>query len=204
MGKVRINPAAVGALVQNDFENFLVASTPGGIEAQEARGQQAMVHSSTLPKQTLRCTREQLEKMGIVYGEDADDLFVNVELPEGWKLVPTDHHMWSKLVDEKGHERAGVFYKAAFYDRKAHISLESVYTVGTNYYDASGAINPREPSVAVSYSVKKHGESIVETEKLEYDVYIKDYKRGDALQKSCETWLNENFPLWQDPTAYWE
>ncbi len=34
-----MNPAALKALVGGDIENFLVASTPGGIEAQEKRGQ---------------------------------------------------------------------------------------------------------------------------------------------------------------------
>ena len=34
--------------------------------------------------------------------------------------------MWSSVVDELGRERAAVFYKAAFYDRRAHMTLTSV------------------------------------------------------------------------------
>ena len=39
----RISPAAIRALAEGDIENFFVAATPGGIEAQEARGQRAFV-----------------------------------------------------------------------------------------------------------------------------------------------------------------
>ena len=44
------NPAAIIALAQGDIENALIAATPGGIEAQEARGQQEFAANSTLPK----------------------------------------------------------------------------------------------------------------------------------------------------------
>ena len=60
--------------------------------------------------------------MGVVYGEDVDDLFVNVTLPPSWQVNPTDHSMWSELVDSDGVVRAQIFYKAAFYDRSAFIS----------------------------------------------------------------------------------
>ena len=84
------NPAAIIALAQGDIENALIAATPGGIEAQEARGQQEFAANLTLPRSgnswNSSC-REQLEEMGIVFGEDVDDLFVEVKLPEGWKKV---------------------------------------------------------------------------------------------------------------------
>ena len=118
-----MTPAALLALMGGDEENFLAASTPGGIERQEKEGQESFVASETLPKDMQGCSREKLEKIGFVFGDDIDDLFVSVVMPEGWKKEPTDHSMWSKLVDEKGRERASIFYKAAFYDRSAHMSF---------------------------------------------------------------------------------
>jgi hypothetical protein len=50
---------------------------------------------------------------------DGNDLFYDAKLPEGWKLEPTDHSMWSRIVDNQGQERVKIFYKAAFYDRSA-------------------------------------------------------------------------------------
>jgi hypothetical protein len=122
-GRERISPAAMIAALTGDLENAMIAATPGGIEAQEARGQKDFVANNTLPIKCNFCTREQLEEMGIVFGEPVDDLFVEVQLPKGWKKVPTDHSMWSDLVDAEGHKRASIFYKAAFYDRDAFIGL---------------------------------------------------------------------------------
>lgn len=116
-----LTPAAIAALAKGDIGNFLVAATPGGVEAQEAQGQRDLVNSSKLPKEMMGQSRESLVAAGVVIGSDADDLFVNVTLPDGWKLVPTDHSMWSELSDETGKSRYEVFYKAAFYDRDAFI-----------------------------------------------------------------------------------
>ena len=107
-------------------ENLLASMVPGGIEAQEAQGQAELCRNSgVLPKNMMHgCTQEKLEEMGITFGEVADDIFVNVTLPKGWEIKPTDHSMWTELVDETGTKKAAIFYKAAFYDRNAHISLE--------------------------------------------------------------------------------
>jgi hypothetical protein len=72
--------------------------------------------------------------LGFTFGDpDPDDpLFMPATLPEGWKREPADHDMWSYVVDDLGRQRAAVFYKAAFYDRKAYARL---VTVG-EYVDA--------------------------------------------------------------------
>lgn len=101
----------------------LLATEGLDIKAQEQRGQRRLVNSDVLPRKCNDTFRGQLEQMSIVFGEDFDDLFVNVELPEGWSKISTDHAMWSKLVDDRGRERASIFYKAAFYDRDAHINI---------------------------------------------------------------------------------
>ena len=80
-------------------------------------------------------TEKIFDALGIkVLGVD-DNLFWNVELPEGWKIVPTEHSMWSKLVDSLGRERLSIFYKGAFYDRRAFFSLVSRYTTKDRTYD---------------------------------------------------------------------
>jgi hypothetical protein len=114
-----LTAAGLRALANGDLDNFIAASTSGGIEAQEARGQKDLCSSSQLPKEIHCGARSDFEAMGVKFGDDADDLFVNVTLPPSWQLRPTDHSMWSDLVDASGAIRAEVFYKAAFYDRKA-------------------------------------------------------------------------------------
>jgi hypothetical protein len=115
-----MTPAALNALLSGDMENFRTASTPGGIEAQEARGQQALVSSDELPKDA---PWDELEAMGIKKGAPVGDLFVLATLPDGWKKVATGHSMWSELRNAEDKVVANIFYKAAFYDRSARLSL---------------------------------------------------------------------------------
>ncbi len=94
----------------------------GNIERQEAAGQRELAASSQLPTEGLG---EVATALGIVvHGETkGDPLFSDVTLPAEWEVAPTDHSMWSELRDAIGTVRAEVFYKAAFYDRKAFIRL---------------------------------------------------------------------------------
>lgn len=119
--------------------NLSVASAPGGIEQQEAQGQQNLVQSTTLP---IKGDWEVLERWGVVKGEPIDKLFCHATLPEGWTKAPTDHSLWSSLVDARRLIRASIFYKAAFYDRDAFFHSVRRFTVAkvfrseeTSYYE---------------------------------------------------------------------
>lgn len=117
--KKHMNQAAFYAALRGDLPNALIASIEGGIEAQEARGQRDFVAAETLPKDGL--DNAVCEALGIKILSDADDLFYNVQLPTGWTKRATDHAMWNELIDDRGQKRASIFYKAAFYDRRAFI-----------------------------------------------------------------------------------
>lgn len=104
--------------------NMMIRGTNASIEAMEAAGQRELVESDELPVE-MQPSREEFEALGFVFGEivDGDPLFRYATLPEGWTHKPSDHSMWSYVVDELGQERVAVFYKAAFYDRRANMSL---------------------------------------------------------------------------------
>jgi hypothetical protein len=53
-------------------------------------------------------------------------MFRQATLPPGWKKTGSDHDMWSYVEDERGLRRVAVFYKAAFYDRRADMHAENV------------------------------------------------------------------------------
>lgn len=197
-----ITPAAPNAAISGNMDNFIAATTPGGIEAQEAAGQKTFVNSATLPKSMLHgCTREKLEQMGITFGDEVDDLFVTVQLPNGWKKQATDHSMWSDLLDEKGRKRAAIFYKAAFYDRSAHISLCQRYSV-SKYEPCDSEGRPAQYGKNSHFqAVAKDGDTIIHT----FGVYGKnDYDASDPLEKAAITWLTEQFPDWKNEMAYWD
>jgi len=104
----------------------MLMGTSGAIEAQESRGQGELVQSDVLPVKFMGPSPFELikSKGGKILGPVPDDsIFQYVQLPAGWKKVPTEHSMWTNLVDEAGREVANIFYKAAFYDRSAFIRL---------------------------------------------------------------------------------
>jgi len=110
-----------------NVEKMIVAGTPGGIEEQEAIGQAELVHDDTLPTESLRGCREKLKELGVEFLDpiEGDPLFCRAKLPVGWSKKVTPHSMWTHLVNADREVVALLFYKAAFYDRKAHMMLPS-------------------------------------------------------------------------------
>lgn len=108
------------------MENLVAAM--GGIEAQEAQGQRELVASTVLPFPTWGHSDADFEALGFTFGDKVpgDDLFRQATLPEGWTRQSTDHAMHSDVLDERGIARVGVFYKAAFYGRRADMHIINV------------------------------------------------------------------------------
>jgi hypothetical protein len=198
-----LTPAALNAALSGDLENFLAASTPGGIEAQEARGQKEFVSNEVLPKEMLHgTTKEQFESLGFEFGDDADDLFINVKFPAGWVKKATDHSMWSDLLDEKGRKRASIFYKAAFYDRSAHISLNKRY---------SYSHQPEDNYLSdMSYEDRKDGNwygVVTDCDDVIYKTEpVKNcgWEEPDKLRDEAKIWLVKKYPDYENVLAYWD
>lgn len=119
----------------------------GAIEAQEAAGQRELLKAAAgdwakLPTRIAGATREDLEALGFEFGEPVpgDDLFTNVRLPEGWYVDGTSHSMHTTLRDPEHFKRAGIFYKAAYYDRRADLSWMTVPVTDAQDDLANGAV----------------------------------------------------------------
>lgn len=125
---------------------LLVSMEAEGVYAQERQGQAQVLASTTLPTDT-RGRDAEFEALGFTFGAPAagDPLFREATLPEGWSRKGTDHSMHSVIVDERGIARVGIFYKAAYYDRKADMSILNVaYRFETEwvYGDDTPEFNP--------------------------------------------------------------
>jgi len=193
-----MSPAALAALLTGDYKNAMVATIPGGIEAQEAQGQKDFVASETLP---INCPRERLESLGFVFGEAVDELFNDVQFPEGWTKTPTEHSMWSDLLDEQGRKRGSIFYKAAFYDRSAHMSLNHKMSYSPVYEHHDGYVEN-----GIQYFVSDGKDILYETELVMVEKkYEGDYwKLDDAASANVVQWLEDNYPDYKNPLAYWD
>lgn len=191
-GKTTVNPAALAALAGGDLENFIAASTPGGIEAQEKRGQTDLVNSTNMPLE-LSPGKEAFEALGFTFGKPIDEIFQEATLPDGWSRAATDHDMHSDILDEKGRRRVSVFYKAAFYDRRADARLISRFCVEYTYPDGENG-----PVTIVALD-RKSGEHVRVFGKSESD----DWEARNGHSNAAHAWLTAEYPDHRDPTAYW-
>lgn len=212
------NRAPVNTTRQDSLMMLAEALVFGPSEAiyrQEAEGQRSFVGSETLPTDMGSPeTKSVLEKLGVRFlGEVPDDpIFQYVEFSEGWKKVPTAEPRLSMLVDTNGRERARIFYKAAPYDRRASLLLETRYTyrdiLNRSAFDGT-LLNDTEPIVA--FVTDGCGEGVGEERILwtseEFDPpqeRLERFRAWQAARKQAEAWLDENFPQWRDPLAYWD
>lgn len=176
----------------------MVAGTSNAIELQESSGQHSFVASETLPTEG---DKGPLEAAGVKFLRpvDGDPLFQFVELPKGWKKQATDHSMHSDLLDEQGRKRAGIFYKAAFYDRSAHFYCNARFSVHKDY-DARG----------VSIAKVFDGEAVIYTTiplrhfaGSDRETLLKNYKLDEDAHVAATRWLEAKYPDWKNAAAYW-
>jgi len=173
------------------------------IYRQEAEGQKSLVNSDTLPTDIGRHSdyneKAILEAAGVKFlGEvEGDPMFQYVELPPNWRKAPNDHPMWSKLVDEKGRERARIFYKAAFYDRSAHMSLTTRFHIECDY-------DRQEKNGEVVMNVFDIDKNIYTTNPINLPDKREIYKVAKQAGILAATWLEKKYPDWKNPGAYWD
>lgn len=157
--------------------------------------------------QGTRGMEKKLSAFGIELGDiHKGKLFRDADLPDGWKIRATSHSMWSELVDAKGSVRAMIFYKAAFYDQDAHIRFETRYCVDfkrNEEGDALAAIvmdrrGTNEPLFEVALApFCGYNEATEEQRRAHFD-------DRDKAREKCLKWLEEHYPSYKDPFAYWD
>lgn len=172
------------------------------IENMEKEGQNKAVRETLLPK-IMKPEQEYWEELGFVFEEiEDDDIMCKGTLPEGWKLIPTDHQMWTNIVDQNNTKRGSMFYKAAFYDRKAHMNLKARYSVTSQYVDENMMIkevyfgNENEKlfiAGTVYYDDNMTSEDLEST-----------YEHEDYLINQATVFANTYYPDYTNPLAYWD
>lgn len=156
-------------------------------------------------RNNIEYTKQQYEKMGISIIGEADDLFWNVTLPEGWEIKATDHCMWNDLLDNKGRERATFFYKAAFYDRDAFINFSTRYHVLVTHTADPDADYDVWKASDYQGTVKDGEEVIFSTECVPTtNDYVADKAITDKLDAQLTDYMNQHYPDYQDINAYWD
>lgn len=191
------------------------------IERSEARGQQQLVMSESIPSKwggmfgtseaALRHAAERdaiLVEMGFELGEPFPDdpLFRPANLPEGWRKRATGHAMHSDILDDQGFARVGMFYKAAFYDRKAHLSLNRRLTIGIDMREDFDP-NKRNRVIQAAMPAEEDGrDRFLILARFDLEVAEDDAEKWDKfgkLEATAQRWLDAHYPDHMDPLAYW-
>lgn len=172
--------------------NLLEAMSDGPsryITNMEARGQRQFVASTMLPSEVLHGTEDDLTSIGVKLGpvDESDPMFREATLPDGWVKEASDHDMWSYVKDEHGRTRLRIFYKAAFYDRRAHVSVSTPYSYANEVMDGSATLildDTWATREAMTEAVSKLRENAVENSRYQRDddtYYTDQIARCDAL-----------------------
>lgn len=160
----------------------------GEVERQRHAGQREFVESDVMPK--LRTPG--FEELGFVFGGDVpgDDLFVFCELPEGWSKEATDWYYQTALIDNGGRRRGVVKYEPSVSRRHAEAELWTRLAV--RWTVTEGVNSPARAFDRVTGAC----------------LFEDSVRRGDRASSSpwsrVRDWLNECYPDWKNPLAYWD
>lgn len=183
--------------------------------------QQRFCCDEQLPSEMGKDDKEILEGWGFKFSDEpsSDPLFLACRFPEGWKKKPTEHYMYSHVVDDKGRQRARIMYKPEWYDRASSMFLHRRFSV-LSVHDAE------QPPYAQS-QVFDGGEVVYISEKHEfpdpnkiprtsYGVIEEEHRPAyeaardaedaakEASRKECADWLEKDYPDWKSSAAYWD
>ena len=156
---------------------------------------------NTLMAREMEPNKRVWEKLGFVFSSiPGDDDLYNAIMPEGWSMRGTDHSMWTDIIDENNMIRGSMFYKAAFYDRRACMNLSARYKVFEEKTDLS--------VIKVYFGNENEkifcaGEVFI-PENLSYEAKEEKYVEVNKLWHLAFDFANENYPDWKDVTAYWD
>lgn len=196
----------------NDLSNgsgllLLAEAMSGGrqIERMEAQGQRELTRSDVLPTEGTEDDKR-WASIGVMLGDKVpgDEIFRYATLPDGWHKRATDHSMWSDLVDDKGRVRATIFYKAAFYDRSAHVGLSRRFRVDA--VTESGEHDYKAPHFGrvLDGGTEVYRTALTTEGDRTTDQYGYQCSHGEAARTMAARWLDANYPDWKSTAAYWD
>jgi hypothetical protein len=122
------NTTASGAF--SHLAEMMTSGRSDYVEKMEADGQRQLVESDLMPADG---PWSELAELGFSQGApvEGDDLFCHATQPAGWTREASETSTWSYILDTAGVRRVGLFYKAAFYDRRAQCASSRPLTSPT-------------------------------------------------------------------------
>jgi hypothetical protein len=224
--ELRRVPAEPGE-IENTSERsplaHLMGATLNGSEkyitGMERAGTEQFAQSEQIPQRLMHgLTEEMLVSLRFELLPPGDDkLFRPAKMPEGWTKRTSDHDMWAYIYDALGFRRLSVFYKAAFYDRSSHMSIENRFHIrqdfsdghyedGTIKYDVLAQVPGGESEALFAVtSEQKFPRPADNVSSEEYRAHFDRKTEVEAeLRDRCLGWLVGRFPDPLNPLKHWE
>jgi len=167
----------------------------------EARDNELVLPIDTDSDRRRERNHEVMKAVGIelVDVEEGDSLFQRVKLPVGWKKVVGDLTAYSHIVDSEGRKRVEIIlYQAGSSEQKIFMYLCCRFG---RSFDHDRFCNTNE---CVTH-VTDGGQVIYTTEPV-----VADKHKGNMhmtikeANAAASAWLNEHYPKWLEPDAYWD
>jgi hypothetical protein len=162
---------------------------------------EAVIKSVALPVDMGEHDQQILKQYGVKFNGlvEGDEMFENVELPDGWCVVETDKPEWFSLDDDEGNSRAVIYYSTSYYKRYAWLRTSRRFDIVPDY-----DFEDENPEVRVC--VTDYGVTAFTTKEYLYDPSsIEQFEAvKDAAHKEALGWLEENYPQWKSHLAYRE
>lgn len=132
--------------------------------------------------------------------------FRKAVLPEGWKIKPSDHYMYSWVIDEKGRRRAQIGYKAQ--DNWVSFHLERRFSPSFAKDDEGESEDDKGATVVavIQDSDRKEvwrGPTVPEVDKKKNPRWFEQPTALDVACKLAEEKLVQIAPDWKNVEAYW-
>lgn len=143
-----------------------------------------------LPKNMFP-SQEAFEKVGFIFKDTDDPLFVQASLPEGWELKYDDTDGLHYFVDQKGRTRG------------TYISTDDEADENIGLYRSIGLFI----RFYTFYSSNDGRISVYDEDKVIYTAGICKSPCSPQyfeLIDDAKAYLAEHYPEWKDPTKYWD
>jgi len=148
---------------------------------------------------------QELEGLGFTLTRELGEVMFMAYLPDGWRKLPTDHHMYFVVKDDKSRIRATIMQKITLRDADANFRLECRYQTEwkTSIADTDGH---KWCYVAVVDCGKEiYKTSVVrDDDPLVKRRWLETTEDEKSLADIANAWLTAVYPDWKNPLAYWD
>lgn len=159
--------------------------------------------------QFVLCTQEQLARVGFEFlgtvNLPNNKTGVQARLPHGWSLRRINKYQ-VEVFDTNEQNRCSIIDQIK---NPAHENNGALY-LGPRFYvwNSLGEPEFKQEGAFSRVRMSDHNQAVTLYETAHVDFApLKSQERiaqSIALDKECEKWLDEHYPLWRDPTAYWD